>query len=105
MKTILKNDLAAMRAEIDSLDRAWLEILAERFRVTEQVGNYKVNSGMPLVDPAREAAQLEKIAAKAAELGVDPELACDVLRIIIDEVVKNHQRVKSKKFSTDITVV
>ena len=87
-------ELQRFRASIDSIDRALLELLAARFEVTQEVGEYKRDNDLPAVDPAREAAQFEQIERRATELGVNPDLARSVFRVIINEVVRNHQALR-----------
>lgn len=86
----MKTNLDELRSQIDEADKQWLTALAHRFTATRKVGEFKRDNNVPLVDPAREAVQMKKIAQLAKELGVDPLLAQSILRLVIDEVVKNH---------------
>lgn len=86
-------DLTKLRAEIDELDAQWVEILAKRFAVTRQVGELKASSSLPSVDPARETAQFARLQSLAESHGVPPALVTDVLRLIIDEVVREHRAI------------
>jgi len=83
-----------LRASLENLDTALLRLLAERFRTTEKVGEFKRRQGLPARDEAREAAQLQRARTLAASVGLDPELAQRLYRIIFDAVVANHQRVR-----------
>ena len=47
---------ARLRGSIDNLDAALVYLLAERFKITQQVGLLKAANGLPPADPAREAA-------------------------------------------------
>src|SRR6476469_2803609 len=53
--------LAAYRKSIDNFDAALIHILAERFRITQAVGEYKAKAQLPPADPAREAAQIQRL--------------------------------------------
>ena len=44
------------RASIDNIDAALVHLLAERFKITQAVGRYKAEVGLPPSDPDREAA-------------------------------------------------
>ena len=92
MNTDAKIDLTASRIRIDEIDQSLVELIAERFKITHQVGKYKKEQGLPPIDPEREARQFEKIKTLSNELSVNPEITAKILRIIIDEVVKNHQQ-------------
>jgi chorismate mutase len=87
----MNHDLQDLRKSLDNLDNALVFLLAERFRVTQKVGEYKKANNLPAVDEAREAAQFARIEALATQAGLEPTFAKAMLRLIIDEVVKNHQ--------------
>jgi len=77
-------DLADIRAKIDEVDRRLISLLAERARLVEQVVHYKRAHRLPVVDRAREDQMLVRISELAKEEGVDPRVAQQVLRTIID---------------------
>jgi chorismate mutase len=83
--------LSELRASLDTLDNALFSILAERFRVTHQVGIYKRSHALPAIDPKREQAQFARAEEQADTLGLNPDLAKRVLRTIIDQVVVDHE--------------
>jgi len=87
-------DLARLRASIDNLDAALVHLLAERFRCTQEVGALKARSGMPPADPAREAYQIERLRGLAHSSGLDPAFAEKFLTLVIDEVIRNHEKIK-----------
>jgi chorismate mutase len=88
-------DLQDMRASLDNIDNALVYLLAERFRVTQKVGEYKKENNLPPVDEAREAAQFERIGKLAEQSGLSPEFAKKFLRLVIDEVVENHKVIQA----------
>ena len=90
----MEHNLEDFRGSIDNLDTALIYLLAERFRVTGKVGRYKKAHNLPPVDEAREAAQFAHIEALARTVGLEPKIATATLRIIIDEVVKQHRAAK-----------
>jgi chorismate mutase len=77
-------DLSAIRDQIDNVDRRLVALLAERARLVGGVVRYKRQHHMPVVDRGREDAMLASIASVAKEEGVDPRVAQQVLRTIID---------------------
>jgi isochorismate pyruvate lyase len=77
-------DLGAIRRQIDKLDRRLVELLAERSRLVDGVVRYKRTHHMAVVDRGREDEMLARIAELAKEEGLDPRVAQQVLRTIID---------------------
>jgi len=90
-------DLEAYRKSIDRIDNALCALLAERFAVTQKVGEYKADHDLPAVDAAREKKQFEKINALARQYDLDAEFAAKFLRVIIDQVVDNHRKIAMEK--------
>jgi len=78
------SDLGDIRRRLDLVDRRLMAELAERTRLVEEVIHYKRAHAMAVVDRAREDAMLEHIEVVAAEIGLDPRIARQVLRAIID---------------------
>jgi chorismate mutase len=46
--------LASFRKSIDNIDAALIHMLAERFRITKEVGAHKARNGKAQADPGRE---------------------------------------------------
>ncbi len=86
-----KNDtLADFRSQLDEIDARIIELLADRFQITREIGAHKASTGKPPRDLGREAKQLDAIEKKAKALNVNPDLARLLLQTIIDEVAKEH---------------
>ena len=84
--------LAGFRKSIDNMDAALIHMLAERFRITQAVGEYKAKATLPPADPSREQAQIARLRNLAEESELDPEFSEKFLRFIIDEVIRHHER-------------
>lgn len=84
--------LLRYRASIDNIDAALVHLLAERFKVTQAVGEYKAAAGLPASDPDRERVQIERLRGLAEESGLDPAFTEQFLRFIVDEVIRHHRR-------------
>jgi chorismate mutase len=87
--------LGELRRSIDNLDAILVHTLAERFRCTQEVGKLKAAHDLPPADPAREAAQVERLRRMASESGLDPEFAEKFLAFIIQEVIRHHERMRA----------
>ncbi len=85
--------LQRLRASIDNIDAALVHILAERFKITQAVGEYKAEAGLPPADPAREDAQVARLRALAEASGLDPAFTEKFLRFIVAEVIQHHRRI------------
>ena len=77
-------DLDEIREKIDDVDRRLVALLVERARLVEEVVHYKRAHHMAVVDRAREDRMLARIAEVAKDAGLDPRVAQQVLRTIID---------------------
>ena len=84
--------LAAFRKSIDNIDAALIHILAERFRITQAVGEYKAEAGLPASDPGREADQIARLRALAVKADLDPEFSEKFIRFVIEEVIRHHHK-------------
>jgi chorismate mutase len=82
--------LQSYRESIDNIDAALVFMLAERFKVTQAVGAYKAEAGLPAADPGRESRQIARLRALAADARLDPDFTEKFLRFIIDEVIRHH---------------
>ena len=83
--------LAAYRKSIDNIDAALIHMLAERFRITQAVGEYKAKTQMPPADPSREQRQVQRLRKLAEEADLDPEFSEKFIRFVIDEVIRHHR--------------
>lgn len=91
----MADELEALRREIDVIDERFVTLLAERFRVTRQVGRIKAERGLPPQDATREAQIEAKVRRLAAEHDLDEGLVSDVLRAVIDRVVAEHRELQN----------
>ncbi len=71
--------LEELRKRILELDEALVELVAERRVLVLEIGRIKAEQGLPVLDPAREAAVVRRAGALAREKGVDEELIRDVI--------------------------
>ena len=88
--------LKGHRSSIDRLDAILVYTLGERFKHTQAVGKLKAEHDLPPSDPAREAAQIERLEDLAKRADLDPEFAKKFLNFIIAEVIQHHQQHQDK---------
>ncbi len=90
-------ELLRLRNSIDNIDAALIHMLAERFKCTQAVGEYKATHGLPPADPAREAAQIERLRGLARDAKLDPDFAEKFLNFIVKEVIRHHEAIAKNK--------
>ncbi len=93
-------ELLRLRMSIDNMDAALVHLLAERFKITQEVGELKAAHGLPPADPAREAQQIERLRALAEDAKLDPEFAEKFLNFVVAEVVRHHEATMSQNASS-----
>lgn len=89
--------LDGYRSSIDNIDAALIHLLAERFKITQAVGHYKAEVGLPAADPEREARQIARLRALAEDAGLDPVFSEKYFRFIVAEVIHHHQRIAEER--------
>jgi chorismate mutase len=90
-------ELQRLRDSIDNIDAALVHLLAERFKCTQAVGQYKATHGLPPADPAREAEQIARLRALALAAKLDPDFAEKFLNFIVTEVIRHHEAIRRAK--------
>ncbi len=95
----VQTELLRLRDSIDNMDAALVHLLAERFKITQQVGVLKAEHGLPPADPEREGRQISRLRALAAEAKLDPEFAEKFLTFVVAEVVRHHEALGASRSS------
>ncbi|MBN9532312.1 MAG: chorismate mutase [Alphaproteobacteria bacterium] len=90
-------ELTRLRQSIDNIDAALVHLLAERFKCTKAVGEYKATHGLPPADPAREAVQIARLRALAESAHLDPDFAEKFLNFIVTEVIRHHEAIRQRR--------
>jgi chorismate mutase len=93
MTTAPHPELLRLRDSIDNIDAALIHLLAERFKCTQAVGEYKATHELPPADPAREAVQIARLRALAQDAKLDPDFAEKFLNFIVREVIHHHEQI------------
>ena len=95
--TAIEPELKRLRESIDNIDAALIHMLAERFKCTKAVGEFKATHGLPPADPAREAAQIARLRRLAEEAKLDPDFAEKFLNFIVKEVIRHHEAIAKSR--------
>jgi len=81
-----------LRDDLSAVDRQLVELIAARQKIVSEIGHDKLSSGTGTRDYAREKDVLDMGRAQAMELGIDPDLAEDVLRKLIRSSLASQER-------------
>ena len=92
-ETITTESLNELRDKIDKLDDQLLELLARRMRVSRDIGQYKKEHNMPVLQAQRYEELLGRRAKQAVELGMDREFMRSVLQAIHEESIRQQMEV------------
>ena len=83
----VSTDLEALRAELDGVDTALVDLIARRLEIVAGVGAAKADSDTPIRDASRERIVLDRVAAAAEARGVSADLVRRIYREIIGYAV------------------
>lgn len=86
-------NLSALRRQIDELDNSLLELLARRMRVSREIGQYKKEHNMPILQAQRYDEILQNRVEQAQRMGMDAEFMKTVLVAIHEESVRHQQEI------------
>ncbi len=86
-------NLSALRRQIDELDNSLLELLARRMRVSREIGQYKKEHNMPILQAQRYDEILHNRVTQAEQMGMDGEFMKTVLVAIHEESVRHQQEI------------
>lgn len=71
-------ELNGIRADFERLDRALLDLIAERAELAKRAAAVKAAEGRPTLDPAQEAMVIRRAAEWAREFGLPVEEVRDI---------------------------
>ena len=77
-----KENIDELRARIDMIDNELLELLANRMKIADQIGIYKKQNDITILQPGRWDKILEKVFLIGKEKGLDHEFLEKVFKAI-----------------------
>ena len=83
-----KQDLAAGRAKIDSLDNLLMKVLGERERIAQAIGVYKAKNHIPPLAEARFKEVLNKSIGAGKKEGLSAEFITELMNAIHKESLR-----------------
>lgn len=87
-ETQTTENLSELRRQIDQVDEQLLELLAKRMRISREIGVYKKEHNMPILQSPRYREILEKRSDMGEHLDLSPDFVKEVLKEIHEESVR-----------------
>lgn len=88
--------LEALRRQIDEIDNALIEMLAKRMRLSREIGQYKREHGMTVVQTGRYSEILDKRGAQGVLCGMSGDFMKGIFEAIHEESVRQQIEVMNK---------
>ena len=95
-ETQTTENITALRKQIDEIDNNIIEVLAKRMRISREIGQYKKEHGMTILQTARYTEILDKRGAQGTLMGIDPECIKKIFEAIHEESVNQQMKVLNK---------
>ncbi|OOH88964.1 bifunctional chorismate mutase/prephenate dehydrogenase [Pasteurellaceae bacterium 15-036681] len=99
---MINNPLNPIREQIDQVDQQLIQLLSKRLELVAEVGKIKLEHGLPLYAPDREAEMLKARRAEAEKQGIPADLIEDVLRRVMRESYTSENKHGFKAVNPDI---
>jgi isochorismate pyruvate lyase len=93
-------DMTEVRAEIDRIDAALVALIAERFGYVERAWQIKLAEKAAANVPWRNQQVIDRVRARAAELGVPPDLCEALWRQMIGWFIQYEEEKLRKELET-----
>ena len=95
-KTVSTEDLRQLRSEIDEIDDILMDLLTKRFRICREIGTFKKEHNMTVLQATRYNELLESRGTQAEKCGMSPEFAASVFEHIHEESIRQQLAVINK---------
>jgi len=92
----VKDKLADLRDNIDKIDDLVIAKLAERMKIVEQIGNYKKDNGITILQVNRWDEILQKRTNYGKALNLNPEFTEKLLELIHGESIRKQTEIMNK---------
>ncbi len=88
--------ITSLRKQIDELDNQLMDLLSKRMRVCREIGKYKKEHNMTVLQTSRYNEILDKRGAQGSLLGMGPEFVANVFESIHEESVRQQIEIINK---------
>jgi 4-amino-4-deoxychorismate mutase len=95
-----QDGLEPYRRRLDGLDDEIARLLGERFEVCRKIARYKLEHGVPMMQPHRVEAVRERYLARAVEADLPAEFAGDFHQLLIAATCKEEDELMAAETSS-----
>ena len=96
-KTVTTEEITDLRKQIDELDDQLVGLLAKRMRVCREIGQYKKEHNMTVLQTARYGEILDKRGRQGAQCGMSAEFAVRIFEAVHEESVRQQIEIVNRK--------
>jgi len=96
-KAMSTENISALRRQIDEIDNSLIELLAKRMRISREIGQYKKEHGMTILQTARYAEIIDKRGAQGSLCGIDTNCTRQIFESIHAESVRQQMEILNQK--------
>ncbi|MEE9570902.1 MAG: bifunctional chorismate mutase/prephenate dehydrogenase [Gammaproteobacteria bacterium] len=86
--------LDELRQRLSAVDTEFVELIAERQRIVAEVSAHKIRTGAPTRDYEREREIMNGAQRQSVELGLDPDVAVSIMRLLIRSSLTHQERTR-----------
>jgi chorismate mutase/prephenate dehydrogenase len=87
-------DLDSLRQRLSEVDGQLVDLIAERQKIVGDIGRHKLDTGIATRDYQREKRVLDGARSRAAGLGLSPDLAEQILKLLIESSLTSQERAR-----------
>lgn len=92
-KVVTTENIIALRKQIDEIDDSLIDLLAKRMRISREIGQYKKEHSMTIIQASRYNEILEKRGAQGSLMGIGAECIKEIFETIHEESVRQQVEV------------
>jgi len=96
-ETVSTEGIVMLRKQIDELDNQLMDLLAKRMRVCREIGQYKKEHNMTVLQTARYGEILDKRGAQGSLCGMDAEFVRNIFEEVHEESVRQQMEIVNQK--------
>ena len=89
--------LSELRKRLSDVDRDLIALIAARQEIVAEIGAHKIQNAVPTRDYEREREVLKGARDEAVKLGLEPEVAEQIMRLLIRSSRPSRNRLASRR--------
>lgn len=95
-ETVTTEGITQLRHQIDELDNQLMDLLSKRMRICREIGQYKKEHNMTVLQTARYNEILDKRGAQGSLCGMDPDFIKTIFEAVHEESVRQQMEIINK---------